>query len=70
MMARPNATAYSDRLMGVKPKALARKGTSMTRVVSSRMFRLCTIYAMESVRNAMVMPSGELAISQTPDSIK
>ena len=92
--AKPRATAYSSRRMGVNPKALARTGTSMTRVVRARearaarfralfwpfrvkmlflwlrIFRLWTISAMERVRNAMVIPSGELAISQTPDSIK
>ena len=34
--ARPSAIAYSARLMGVNSNALARKGTSMTSVVSTR----------------------------------
>ena len=44
--AKPRATAYSSRRMGVNPKALARTGTSMTRVVRAREARAARFRAL------------------------
>ena len=88
--ASPRAMQYSSRSMGVKSKALANAGISITAVVRIRdaiiaanrnllwvfkvnreplrllIFKEWKISTMESVKNAIVVPSALSTNSQTP----